>query len=62
MVRAEAEMGELAEQDRILIMYVKLRGTAEIYLNTHLEVQEEITYNRLKAKLIERFKEKHPDV
>ena len=55
MVEAEAEMGELAEQDRILISYVKLRGTAEIYLNTHLEVREEITYDRLKEKIIERY-------
>ena len=30
---------------------MKLRGTAEIYLNNHLEVQEEITYDRLKAKI-----------
>ena len=39
MVRAEAERRELAEQDRILISYVNLRGTAEIYLNAHLELQ-----------------------
>ena len=55
MVEADAEMGELAEQDRILISYVKFRGTVEIYLNTHLKLQEEITYDRLKAKLIERY-------
>ena len=55
MVEAEAEMGELSEQDRILISYVKLRGTAEIYLNTHLKLQEEITYDMLKAIIIERF-------
>jgi hypothetical protein len=41
---------------------VKLGGTAETYLNTPLEVQEEITYDKLKAIFIERFKEKHPDV
>ena len=61
MVGAEAEMGELAEQDRILRSYVKLRCTVEIYLNIRLKLQEEITYDWLKAILIERFKEKHPD-
>jgi hypothetical protein len=34
---------------------MKLRGTAKSYLNTHLEVQEEIKYDRLKAKLIQRY-------
>ena len=40
---------------------MKLRGTAETYLNTHPELQEEITYDKLKSKLIERFREKHLD-
>jgi hypothetical protein len=54
-------MGGLTEQDKILMVHMKLRGTAETYLNTHPELQEEITYDRLKAMLIERFREKHPD-
>jgi hypothetical protein len=40
---------------------MKFIGAAETYLNTHPELQEDITYDRLKAILIERFKEKHPD-
>jgi hypothetical protein len=40
---------------------MKLRGASETYLNTHPELQEDSTYDRLKAILIERFKEKHPD-
>ena len=60
-VEAAAEMGGLTEQDRILMVRMKLRGTAITYLNTHPELQEEITYDRLKVMLIERSKEKHPD-
>ena len=54
-------MGGLTEQNRILIVRMKLRGTAKTYLNTHPELQEEIAYDRLKAMVIERFKETHPD-
>ena len=54
-------MGGLAEQDRILIIRMKLRDTAETYLNTHPELQDEVTNDGLKATLIERFKEKYPD-
>ena len=39
---------------------MKLRGPVETYLNTHPELQEEITYDRLKSMLIERFMEKLP--
>ena len=54
-------MGGLAEQDKILIIRMKVRGAAQTYLNTHPEFHEEITYDRLKAMLIERYKKKHPD-
>ena len=54
-------MGGLTEQDRILMVRMKLRGAAETYLNTRLELQEEIMYDTLKSILIERFREKHPD-
>ena len=54
-------MGGLTEQDRILMVRMKLRSAAETYLNKHPELQEEITYDRLKAMLIERFREKHLD-
>ena len=40
---------------------MKVRGAAQTYLNTHPEFHEEITYDRLKAMLIERYKKKHPD-
>ena len=40
---------------------MELRGTAETYLNIHPELQKEITYDRVKAMLIERFREKRPD-
>ena len=33
---------------------MKLTGTADSFLNTHLKLHEEITYDRLKAILIER--------
>ena len=60
-IEAAAQMGGLTEQDKILIIRMKVRGAAETYVNTHPELQEEITYDRLKAPLTERFKEKHPE-
>ena len=60
-IEEAAQMGGLMEQDKILLIRMKIRGAAETYLNTHPELQDEIMYGEMKAKLIERFKEKHPD-
>ena len=60
-IEAAAQMGGLTDQDKIMMVRMKLRGVAETYLNTHPDLQGEIPYERIKALLTERFREKHPD-
>jgi hypothetical protein len=52
-IEAAAQMGGLTDKDRILMVRMKLRGAPKTYLKTHPELQEDSTYDRLKAILIE---------
>ena len=47
-----AEMGNLTDKDKVKIVLLKVQGA-------HPECKADITYARLKALLLERFKEKH---
>ena len=42
-IEAAAQMGGLTDQDKILMVRMKLRGAAETYLNTHPDLQGDIT-------------------
>ena len=42
-IEAAAQMGGLTDQDKIIVVQIKLRGAAETYFNTHPDLQDEIT-------------------
>ena len=56
-----AEMGSLVDKDKVRIVLLKVQGAAQIFLDTHPEVNDSITYKNLEKLLKDRFQEKHSD-
>ena len=55
------EMGSLVDKDKVRIVLLKVQGAAQIFLDTHPEVNDSITYKNLEKLLKDRFQEKHSD-